>query len=76
MEIVRIVPHSNVVIKLSADEVGEALQHWLSAQNVIIQGVATVMTDGDLCKGANVHIGIDDSLMVQGRYFDKRHFGK
>ena len=62
-----------VEIKLSGNELAEAVDLWVYSQGVVVRGPRTITVDDELCRGKNGRVYVDPSGFVM--YKGKRYNG-
>ena len=61
-----------VSIELSGDEVATAIDAWLVAHGVHVQGPRTVTINGDLCTDGHVYVDPSGFVIADGSKFSGR----
>lgn len=64
-----------VSIELTGDEVATAIDAWLVAHGVCVQGPRTVMVNGQLCDSGHIYVDPSGSLLSNGERFSGRGQG-
>jgi len=59
-----------VEIKLSGDEIATAIDAYLVAHNIRVNGPRTITVNGDLCKVGNVYVDPSGFVIHKGKKYD------
>ena len=59
-------------IELTGDEVVVAIEAWLVANNVRVEGPRTTSVNGEPCRGGHVYVDPSGSVVVDGKTISGR----
>lgn len=61
-----------ISIELEGDDIATAIDAYLVAHNVVINGPRTITVNGDLCKHGNVYVDPSGFVVCSGTKFSGR----